>query len=151
MATCGSSFTQDKALTQGKEQGCPVSKALCGALRQRHPSLCLLVGAVQSRTFDRSCHTSERCCLFFPRVRTPCGRCAQVIIEGRETLHDDEVRHQKHNQTSNPKQTTTPKSTTKQTTNNQPRTPSKQVMFPLYGSETGETSSCVLSKGVNSR
>ena len=20
--------------------------------------------------------------LFFPRVRTPCGRCAQVIIEG---------------------------------------------------------------------
>ena len=27
--------------------------------------------------------------LFFPRVRTPCGRCAQVIIEGWETQHID--------------------------------------------------------------
>ena len=31
---------------------------------------------------------------FFPRVRTPCGRCAQVIVEGQETLHNDGKRTQ---------------------------------------------------------
>ena len=56
--------TSAEALTQGKpltsEQGHPVSKALCGALRQRHPSPYLSAGAVQSKTLARSCRTSER-------------------------------------------------------------------------------------------
>ena len=26
---------------------------------------------------------------FFSRARTPCGRCAQVIVEGKETQHID--------------------------------------------------------------
>ena len=49
--------TSAEALTQGKpltsEQGHPVSKALCGALRQRHPSP-YLSGAVQSKTLVKS-------------------------------------------------------------------------------------------------
>ena len=59
--------TSAEALTQGKpltiEPGYPVSKALCGALRQRHPSPYLSAGAVQSKTLARSCRTSERYCL----------------------------------------------------------------------------------------
>ena len=58
-------------------------------------------------------------------VRTPCGRCAQVIIEGRETLHDDEVRHQNTTKNQLPKQTTKPKSTTKQTTTRPTQNPIK--------------------------
>ena len=55
-----------------------------------------------------------------------------------------------HNQTQHPKNHKT-KNTTKQKT--QPghnQHPIKLVVFPLYGSETGEKSSCILSKGLNS-
>ena len=59
--------TSAEALTEGKpianEPGYPVSKALCGALRRRHLSQRLSVGAVLSKPLARSCHTSERYCL----------------------------------------------------------------------------------------
>ena len=76
--------------------------------------------------------------LFFPRVRTPCGRCAQVIIEGKETLHDDEVSHKnttKHQQPKNkqPNQKTT--------TNKNQATPDpiKTGSVSSVRCETGET------------
>ena len=51
-----------------------------------------------------------RCCrqlqivLFFPRVRTPCGHGAQVIVEGREEQSDGGERNEdpKTNQTKHP-------------------------------------------------
>ena len=60
--------------------------------------------------------------IFFPRVRTPCGHGAQVIIEGRE-IQSDGGEEDKDNPTNNKK----PKPTTTQR-------PSLHhpVVFPLY-------------------
>ena len=41
---------------------------------------------------------------FFPRVRTPCGHGAQVIVEGREKQSDGGEKNKDHK--SNPKTTT---------------------------------------------
>ena len=58
----------------------------CGPLRQ--PFL-----LVTSQSLDRAGGACERhlvshVCDFFPRVRTPCGHGAQVIVEGREEQSD---------------------------------------------------------------
>ena len=60
---------------------------------------------------------------FFPRVRTPCGHGAQVIIEGRE-VQSDGGEKDKENPT---------KHQTNQTTANQSHRPSLHhlVVFPL--------------------
>ena len=60
---------------------------------------------------------------FFPRVRTPCGHGAQVIIEGREIQSDGGEEDKDNNPTDNKK----PKQTTAQR-------PSLHhpVVFPLY-------------------
>ena len=58
---------------------------------------------------------------FFPRVRTPCGHDAQVIIEGRE-IQSDGGEKDKDNPTTNQ---------TKPTTAHRPRL-HHQVVFPLY-------------------
>ena len=58
---------------------------------------------------------------FFPRVRTPCGHGAQVIIEGRE-IQSDGGEKDKDNPTTNQ---------TKPTTAHRPRL-HHQVVFPLY-------------------
>ena len=50
---------------------------------------------------------------FFPRVRTPCGRSAQVIKEGKETQRDEGDRN-----TSKPK---------RQTNTNQTKTPNTKT------------------------
>ena len=68
---------------------------------------------------------------FFFRVRTPCGRCAQVIVEEKETLHIDGG--------------SKPKPPTPKTPNKKPKTSSKTntrtttagpqsmwAVFPLY-------------------
>ena len=65
---------------------------------------------------------------FFPRVRTPCGHGAQVIIEGRE-IQSDGGEKDKDNPTTNQ---------TKPTTAHRPRL-HHQVVFPLYQGETSET------------
>ena len=63
--------------------------------------------------------------LFFPRVRTPCGHGAQVIVEGRESQSDGGENDKDHN---------------KKPTKNQPK-PNTQarrpklhhlVVFPLH-------------------
>ena len=59
--------------------------------------------------------------LLFPRVRTPCGHGAQVIIEGRE-IQSDGGEKDKDNPTTNQ---------TKPTTAHRPRL-HHQVVFPLY-------------------
>ena len=61
------------------------------------------------------------CTVFFPRVRTPCGHDAQVIIEGRE-IQSDGGEKDKDNPTTNQ---------TKPTTAHRPRL-HHQVVFPLY-------------------
>ena len=58
---------------------------------------------------------------FFPRVRTPCGHGAQVIIEGRKEQSDGGEKD-KDNPTTNQ---------TKPTTAHRPRL-HHQVVFPLY-------------------
>ena len=58
---------------------------------------------------------------FFPRVRTPCGHGAQVIIEGKE-IQSDGGEKDKDNPTTNK---------TKPTTAHRPRL-NHQVVFPLY-------------------
>ena len=63
----------------------------------------------------------DGCKLFFPRVRTPCGHGAQVIIEGRE-IQSDGGEKDKDNPTTNQ---------TKPTTAHRPRL-HHQVVFPLY-------------------
>ena len=59
--------------------------------------------------------------MFFPRVRTPCGHGAQVIIEGKEKQSDGGEKDK-----SNP--------TTNQTSQNRAHRPSLHhlVVFPLY-------------------
>ena len=59
--------------------------------------------------------------IFFPRVRTPCGHDAQVIIEGRE-IQSDGGEKDKDNPTTNQ---------TKPTTAHRPRL-HHQVVFPLH-------------------
>ena len=48
--------------------------------------------------------TAEPAVAFFPRVRTPCGHGAQVIVEGREEQSDGGERNEdpKTNQTKHP-------------------------------------------------
>ena len=65
--------------------------------------------------------TPPLCTFFFPRVRTPCGHDAQVIIEGRE-IQSDGGEKDKDNPTTNQ---------TKPTTAHRPRL-HHQVVFPLY-------------------
>ena len=87
--------------------------------------------------------------LFFPRVRTPCGRCAQVIIEGWETQHIDggsKTQNQHQNSQQQP-QNPNPKQTKTKATTKDPQ--SMSVVF-LCGCETGEKMSCKISKGLNS-
>ena len=68
---------------------------------------------------------------FFPRVRTPCGHGAQVIIEGREIQSDG-----------GEKDKDTPKTNqTQPTAAHRPRL-HHQVVFPLYEGETSETKNC---------
>ena len=64
---------------------------------QVHPTV-LLVGA----------QCQEVCCnlFFFPRVRTPCGHGAQVIVEGREEQTDGGERNE--GPKTNPNQTPKP-------------------------------------------
>ena len=69
-------------------------------------------------------------CYLFPRVRTPCGRSAQVIIEGKETQHDEGEKN-----TSNPK--------TKQQTPNKNQTKPKHHQGPEAGSPSSERVSSV--------
>ena len=57
--------------------------------------------------------------LFFPRVRTPCGRSAQVIIEGKGNT----LRWWERNTSKPPNQTPTNPKTTKQTGRPEARTP----------------------------
>ena len=86
--------------------------------------------------------------LFFPRVRTPCGRSAQVIIERKGTQHDDGEKNTSKPQKANK---------TNQNKNPKPKPPKAggrfpiiQTVFPLYGGETGRKVGCVLSMGLNS-
>ena len=65
---------------------------------------------------------------FFPRVRTPCGHGAQIIIEGRE-IQSDGGEKDKDNPTTNQ---------TKPTTAHRRRL-HHQVVFFLYQGETSET------------
>ena len=64
---------------------------------------------------------------FFPRVRTPCGHGAQVIVEGRESQSDGGENNKDHN--NNPK-----------TTNKGPQaeSPPSCSLSSVLG-ETGET------------
>ena len=78
--------------------------------------------------------------LFFPRVRTPCGRSAQVIVERKGNTKmmgnsTQETKPPKNTQTKSIKpkhKQTTPKA--------RGRFPIIQTVFPLYGGETGEKS-----------
>ena len=65
--------------------------------------------------FLTSSEAAQSCgaCLFFPRVRTPCGRCAQVIIERKGNTTDDGEKN-----TRKPPKSTQPEP---QTTNKQKR------------------------------
>ena len=68
--------------------------------------------------------------VFFPRVRTPCGHGAQVIIEGREKQSDGGENNKDHNH--NPK--TQPKA--------QAESPPSRSLSSVLG-ETGETKKSV--------
>ena len=62
----------------------------------------------QQKLVDPIWHTLRDCnCFFFPRVRTPCGHGAQVIVEGREEKTDggernEDPKKQPKNQTPKP-------------------------------------------------
>ena len=92
-------------------------------------SLPVTVVCIADNAFQ-GCQIAQRC-LFFPRVRTPCGHGAQVIIEGRE-IQSDGGEEDKDNptKTKNQNQTTTQ------------RRSLHHPLFPLYWSETSETLDC---------
>ena len=69
--------------------------------------------------------------LFFPRVRTPCGHGAQVIVEGREKQSDGGENNKDHNHN--------PKTTTK---GPQAESPPSRSLSSVQG-ETGETKKSV--------
>ena len=90
------------------------------------PLRVLLAGhRLQNSTPDSKAHWLT---FFFPRVRTPCGHGAQVIIEGGE-IQSDGGEKDKDNPTT---------SQTKPTTAHRPRL-HHQAVFPLYWGETSET------------
>ena len=62
----------------------------------------LNLGVAKVYTLKQS--ATVACMLFFPRVRTPCGHGAQVIVEGREKQSDGGENNKDHN--NNPKTTT---------------------------------------------
>jgi len=68
---------------------------------------------------------------FFPRVRTPCGHGAQVIVEGRESQSDGGENNKDHNHN--------PKTTTK---GPQAESPPSCSLSSVLG-ETGETKKSV--------
>ena len=68
---------------------------------------------------------------FFPRVRTPCGHGAQVIVEGREKQSDGGENNKDHNHN--------PKTTTK---GPQAESPPSCSLSSVLG-ETGETKKSV--------
>ena len=81
---------------------------------------------------------------FFPRVRTPCGRCAQVIIERRGNTSDDGKEHKE-----TPKRTQTKKN--KQAKRGQrqfPHHPNR--CFLCTEVRQVKRTGCVLSMGLNS-
>ena len=86
-----------------------------GANDKKMLQLCLQAGT------HTNCHRWRVLLAFFPRVRTPCGHDAQVIIEGRE-IQSDGGEKDKDNPTTNQ---------TKPTTAHRPRL-HHQVVFPLY-------------------
>ena len=69
--------------------------------------------------------------VFFPRVRTPCGHGAQVIVEGREEQSDGGENNKNHNHN--------PKTTTK---GPQAESPPSCSLSSVLG-ETGETKKSV--------
>ena len=73
--------------------------------------------------------------VFFPRVRTPCGRCVQVIIERKGNTSDDGEKN-----TRKPPKRTQTRTSKQQTNKKRPEAvfPSSKTVFPLYGGETGE-------------
>ena len=75
--------------------------------------------------------------VFFARVRTPCVRCAQVIMGRMETLHigkGSRTNENQHNQQQQ-NQTNTPKTSPK----GDPLTNVGRVSHCLYQGEMGET------------
>ena len=86
--------------------------------------------------------------LFFPRVRTPCGRRAQVIVEGKETLHIDGGSKPKP---PTPKTKQKPKTNPKTNPKNHhsgPPTNVSSVSSVLKVKQVRKTS-CKISKGLN--
>ena len=76
--------------------------AFAGAPRLRHVSVESGIRLIGAEAWQ-NCR-QLRIVFFFPRVRTPCGHGAQVIVEGREKQPDGGENNKKHKH--NPKTTT---------------------------------------------
>ena len=88
------------AALRANPQGSQVGRGIPTGASRRQPSLCTFGGAA------RICHSTQEEVFFFPRVRTPCGHGAQVIVEGREEQTDGGERNE--GPKTNPNQTPKP-------------------------------------------
>ena len=57
-------------------------------VQPRWPSHSRTNGESEMGVNSRTKSISAQVCSFFPRVRTPCGHSAQIIVEGREEQSD---------------------------------------------------------------
>ena len=103
--------------------------------------------ATQALQFEGcSCRWTGR--IFFPRARTPCGRCAQVIVVEREhnKMREKNTRkNSKNNKTNQP--TKTQPETTKRP---EADSPSYKQGFLCTEVRQVRRVDCILSKGLNS-